>query len=101
MGHAFLFSADLLHKIGEHEMGQQQGGDQYGTEDGLCAIQGEIPGGADEGQQGGHHAIRMRSVKIAPILEILTVKEVQIRDLTLLITVRCLKASMRCGSIFA
>ena len=44
MSHAFRFSADLLHKIGGREMGQQQGGDQYGTDDGLCAIQGEIPG---------------------------------------------------------
>ena len=38
-------------------MGQQQGGDQYGTDDGFCAIQGEIPGGADEWQQGGNDTL--------------------------------------------
>jgi hypothetical protein len=54
MGHAFGFRADLLHKIGGREMGQQQGSDQDGTDDGFCAIQGEIPGGAyTEGDQFG------------------------------------------------
>jgi hypothetical protein len=57
MGHAFRFRADLLHKIGGREMGQQQGGDQDGTDDGFCAVQGEIPGGADEGQQGGNDTL--------------------------------------------
>jgi hypothetical protein len=57
MGHAFRFGADLLHKIGGREMGQQQGGDQYGTDDGLRAIQGEISRGADERQQGGHETL--------------------------------------------
>jgi hypothetical protein len=57
MGHAFRFRADLLHKIGGREMGQQQGGDQDGTDDGFCAIQGEIPGGADEWQQGGNDTL--------------------------------------------
>ena len=49
MGHAFRFDADLPHKVGGREKRQQQGGDYYGTDDGLRAIQGEIPGCADEG----------------------------------------------------
>src|ERR1700738_1785115 len=53
MGHAFRFDADLPHKIGGREKRQQQGGDYYGTDDGLRAIQGEISGPADEGYQNG------------------------------------------------
>jgi hypothetical protein len=37
----------FLHKIGGREVGQQQGGDQSGTDDGLRAIEGEIPRGAE------------------------------------------------------
>ena len=51
------FGADLLNDIGGREMGQQKGGDQHGADDGLRAVQDEITGGADEGQQGGDNTL--------------------------------------------
>ena len=38
-------------------MGQQQGGNQYRADDSLRAIQGEISGDANEGQQSCDHAL--------------------------------------------
>jgi hypothetical protein len=53
MGHTFGFGADSAHQIGGREVRQQKGGDEYGTDDGLGPVQREIPGGPNEGQQGG------------------------------------------------
>ena len=38
-------------------MGQQDGGYQNGAEDGLRGVQGQIAGGANEGQQGGNNTL--------------------------------------------
>jgi hypothetical protein len=57
MGHALRFGADLPDKIGRREVGQYQSGDEEGTDDGLGAIQGQIPGGSNEGQQRGNDSL--------------------------------------------
>ena len=60
MGHAFDFGTDLPHQIGGREMGHQQGGDEYRTDDRFRTIQGEIPGSADEGQQSGDDTLERK-----------------------------------------
>jgi hypothetical protein len=57
MGHALGFGADLAHEIGGREIGQHQSGNQYRADDRLGAIQGEIPGGSDEGDQGRNDSL--------------------------------------------
>ena len=53
MGHALRFGANLPHQIGGYEVRQNESGDEYGTNDGLSAIQRQIPGGPDEWEQSG------------------------------------------------
>ena len=60
MGHAFRFGADLPHQIGGREVRQQEGGDDYGTDDGLSPIQREISGRSDQGQQGCEDAFERK-----------------------------------------
>jgi hypothetical protein len=47
----------LPDQIDGREVGQNQGGDQQGTEDGFCAIQGEISSHANQGQDGSNDAL--------------------------------------------
>ena len=60
VGHALRFGADLPHQIGGREVRQKEGGDEDGTDDGLSPVQGEIPGGSDEGEQGGKDAFERK-----------------------------------------
>jgi hypothetical protein len=57
MGHAFGFGADLPHKVGGREVRQDQGGDEYRTDNGLGSVQGKVSGGSDKRQQGGNHSL--------------------------------------------
>jgi len=43
--------------IGGRDMGQQNGGYQHWANDGLRAVQDEIAGGANEGQQCGNNTL--------------------------------------------
>jgi hypothetical protein len=60
MSHALRFDADLPHQIGGCEMRQEKGGDEYRTNHGLGAIQREISGGPDQGEQGGKDAFERK-----------------------------------------
>jgi hypothetical protein len=53
MGHALRLSADLPHQIAGHEVRQNEGGDEYWTDDSLSPIQGKVPGGPDQWEQSG------------------------------------------------
>jgi hypothetical protein len=56
-GNPCAFGADLPDDIGGRDMGQQNGGYQHGADDGLRAVEDEIAGGANEGQQCGNNTL--------------------------------------------
>jgi hypothetical protein len=56
-GNPCAFGADLPDDIGGRDMGQENGGYQHGADDGLRAVQDEIAGGANKGQQCGNNTL--------------------------------------------
>ena len=54
---AVNFSAYLPDKIGGREAGQEQAGNENGTDNGFCSIQREVAGDPHEGQQRGDNRL--------------------------------------------
>ena len=57
-GHAGSLVADLPHDVGGRDFGKEQRCNDDGTDDGFRAVEGQIAGRADKGQQHCGHTFR-------------------------------------------